>query len=152
MSIASRPVAGFASGFLSHLLFQGALGTALYAAGRLPSLPWRFTPTEPLGVPHTLSLALWAGLWGIAYAYAAPWLARRFGDWKGGLLFAYLLPLQTHWFIAQPLKGFGIGGGFHAGVIPIELAFTAAFGLGLTFFLRTFLSLTEDQDGVALQG
>ena len=152
MTTANRPLVGFAAGVLSHLVFQGALGTALHLAGLLPSLPWRFTPTEPLGVPHTLSLAIWAGFWGIAYAYAAPWIGSRFGDWKGGLLFAYLLPLQTHWFIAQPLKGVGVGGGFHAGVIPIELAFTAAFGLGLTFFLRAGRLLAGRPGGVALQG
>ncbi|HYE53037.1 MAG TPA: hypothetical protein VEB20_25795 [Azospirillaceae bacterium] len=148
----NSPLVGFAAGFLSHLVFQGALGTVLYAAWLLPALPWRFTPTEPLGVPHTLSLAFWAGLWGIAYALAEPWISARLGRWKGGLLFAYLLPLQTHWFIAQPLKGFGIGGGFHAAVIPIELAFTAAFGLGLVFFLRAGTALAGRRGGAALQG
>jgi hypothetical protein len=62
MSISGRLVLGFAAGFLSHLIFQGAFGSALYAANLLPGLPWSLAPVPPLGVPRSLSLGFWAGL------------------------------------------------------------------------------------------
>src|SRR3712207_8471108 len=62
-STSTRLFVGFAAGFLSHLFFQGALGTGLYAAHILPSLPWSLAPVPPLGVPRTISLGFWAGLW-----------------------------------------------------------------------------------------
>ena len=140
----TRLLTGFAAGFLSHLIFQGALATTLYAAHLIPSLPWSLAPVPPLGVPQTVSLGFWAGLWGMAYAWFEPRLTARFGRVLGGVLYAFA-PLSGHWFIAQPLKGRGIGGGFNPAVIPIELAFTVAFGLGLAVILWLGLGLTRRQ-------
>ena len=140
----TRLFIGFAAGFLSHLIFQGALGTALYAAHLLPSLPWSLAPVSPLGVPQTISLGFWAGLWGMAYAWFEPRLTARFGRLLGGAIYAFA-PLSGHWFVAQPLKGRGIGGGFNPAVIPIELAFTVAFGIGLAVILWLGLGLTRRQ-------
>ena len=50
----TRLFSGFIAGFLSHLIFQGALGSALYAAHLLPTLPWSLAPVPPLGVPMSL--------------------------------------------------------------------------------------------------
>ena len=81
---------GFLAGLLSHLIFQGAFGSILYAAHVLPTLPWSLTPVPPLGVPKTLSLGFWAGLWGMAYALLEPRLTARLGWWVGGLVFGAL--------------------------------------------------------------
>ena len=139
-SLSTRLSLGFAAGFLSHLVFQGAFGGALYAAHLLPTLPWSLVPVPPLGVPRSLSLGFWAGLWGLAYAMLEPRLTARFGRWSGGLLFG-ALPLAGHWFVALPLKGFGVGGGFHPAKVPIEIGFHAAFGIGLAILFRAGLLL-----------
>ncbi len=125
-----RLVIGFAAGALSHLVFQGAYGSLLHAAQLLPALPWSLAPTSPFGVPQTLSLAFWAGLWGLAFGLFEPRLTRRLGRWLAALP-VVALALLSHWFIAQPLKGFGLGGGFGAMRVAIEIGFTIVFGLGI---------------------
>lgn len=131
---------GFISGFLSHLIFQGALGAALYAANLLPALPWSLTPVPPLGVPMTLSLAFWAGLWGVLYAVLEPSLTARFGWWVGGLIFG-IAPLLVYWFVVLPLKGLGVGGGFQPAPVLIYIAFHLIFGLGVAILFRSGLGL-----------
>ena len=136
----TRLALGFTAGFLSHLVFQGAFGGVLYAAHLLPALPWSLMPVPPLGVPRSLSLGFWAGLWGVLYAVLEPRLTAGLGRWPGGLLFG-ALPLAGHWFAALPVKGFGIGGGFHVATVPIEVGFHAVFGIGLAILFRSGLLL-----------
>ena len=145
MSITSARLAlGFAAGSLSHLVVQGAYGSLLYAAKILPKLPWSLRPVAPFGVPQSVSLAFWAGLWGLAYAALEPWLTARFGRWGGALLLG-AVALMTHWLVAQPLKGFGIGGGFHAVMTAIEVGFAAVFGLGIAALFWAGLLLLRPQ-------
>ena len=141
MSTTARLLLGFLAGLLAHLIFQGAFGSILYAAGVLPSLPYSLAPAAPLGVPKTLSLGFWAGLWGMAYALLEPRITARIGWWLGGLLFG-ALPLAVHWFVVPPLKGLGIGGGFHLAMVPIEIGFHAAFGIGLAIIFRAGASIS----------
>ncbi|HEX6091948.1 MAG TPA: hypothetical protein VFZ07_01265 [Dongiaceae bacterium] len=141
-SIGARLFLGFIAGFLSHLIFQGAFGSILYAAHVLPSLPWGLAPMPPFGVPKTLSLGFWAGLWGIAYVLLERRLTARFGWWLGGLVFGLALPLVAYWFVVLPLKGFGVGGGFHLAMVPIEVGFHAIFGIGTAIIYRIGIVLT----------
>jgi hypothetical protein len=67
-TILTRVFFGFLAGFFSHLVFQGALGAGLYAADLIPALPWSLKPVPPFGVPTSINLGFWAGLWGVAYA------------------------------------------------------------------------------------
>jgi hypothetical protein len=82
MSISGRLVLGFVAGFLSHLIFQGAFWSALYAANLLPGLPWSLAPVPPLGVPRSLSLGFWAWLWGVVYVLLEGQLTALLG-WVG---------------------------------------------------------------------
>lgn len=134
-TIATRLVLGFLAGLLSHLIFQGAFGSILYAAHVLPALPWSLAPVPPLGVPRTLSLGFWAGLWGLAYALLEPRLTARFGWWLGGFVFG-LAPLAVHWFVVQPLKGIPIGGSFEPAMALIAIGFHLAFGIGTAVLFR----------------
>jgi len=54
MTTTSRLFVGFFAGFLSHLIFQGAFGSILYAAHMLPALPFSLDPVPPLGVLQTI--------------------------------------------------------------------------------------------------
>ena len=142
----TRVFVGFLAGLLSHLIFQGALGAVLFAANLVPALPWSLTPVPPLGVPRTFSLGFWAGLWGIVYALLERRLTVRFGWWLGGLVFG-VLPLLVHWFVALPLKGAGIGGGFHPAAVPIHIAFHLVFGIGTAIIFRSGLALVQGKSG-----
>ena len=99
-------------------------------------------PVPPLGVPKSLDLGFWAGLWGLAYALLEPRLTARLGWWLGGLVFG-LAPLAAYWFVVLPLKGFGIGGGFHLAMVPIEVGFHAAFGIGTAIIFRAGVVLAR---------
>lgn len=141
-NLSTRLALGFGAGFVSHLVFQGAFGSALYAAHILPSLPFSLAPVPPLGVPRTVSLGAWAGIWALLYVALEPWLTARLGRWLGGIAFG-VLPLLGHWFVALPLKGMGVGGGFHAGTVPIEVGFHLIFGLGVAVLFGAGLALVE---------
>lgn len=146
-AIPARLVLGFVAGFLSHLVFQGAFGSILYAAQVLPALPFSLDPVPPLGVPRTLSLGFWAGLWGIAYAVLERRLTARFGWWPGGLVFG-LAPLAVFWFVVLPLKGMGGGGGFDPAAVPIHVGFHEAFGIGVAVIFRAGLALGRPKAGI----
>ena len=83
-SISTRILFGFIAGALSHVIFQGALGTLYFAVDMIPALPWSLKPLPPFGVPTTVNFAFWAGLWGIAYALLEPRLTPRVGVWPAG--------------------------------------------------------------------
>ena len=135
-------VLGFLTGALSHLIFQGGFGAILYAAQLLPALPWSLAPVPPLGVPRSLSYAFWAGLWGLVYVLLEPRLTAHFGWWVGGLVFG-IAPLLVYWFVVLPLKGAGVGGGFHLPQVPIEVGFHVIFGIGLAILYRCGLALVR---------
>jgi hypothetical protein len=137
----TRLFLGFLAGFFSHLIFQGAFGAILYGAHLLPALPWSFTPVPPLGVPRSLNLGFWAGLWGLVYALIERRLTARFGWWVGGFVFGLVGPLLVFWVVVLPLKGLGIGGGFNPGTVPIHVGFHAVFGLGAAIIFRLLVLL-----------
>jgi hypothetical protein len=141
-TISTRLFLGFGAGFFSHLIFQGGLGGMLYAADLVPALPWSLMPVPPLGVPKSLNLAFWAGLWGLGYALLEPRLTARFGRWLGGLVYG-LAPLAGYWFVVLPLKGVGVGGGFNLAKMPSDIAFHLIFGIGAAILLRSGLVLAR---------
>jgi hypothetical protein len=137
----ARLAAGFAAAALSHLTVQTAAIAAFYAAcAPVPFPPWSTAPVPPLGVPVTLSAAFWGGLWGAAYAALEPRLTARLGWWRGGLAFG-ALPLLALWFVALPLKGLPVGGGFAPSVMLVAVVLHAVFGLGTAAFFRAGLRL-----------
>ena len=126
-----RAALGFAAGALSHLTLQSGLIAILYTAGGpVPFAPWSMAPVPPFGVPATLSAAFFGGLWGIVYALLEPRLTGLFGRWLGGVVFG-ALPLLVLWFVALPLKGFPIGGGFDPMRALVAIVLHAGFGLGV---------------------
>jgi len=134
---ARRLAAGFAAGFLSVLVFSmGAIALAQAAGAAVPFPAWSMAPTQPLGVPQTVSLAFFGGLWGVGYAAVEPWLTARLGWLPGGLLYGTILPLLGVWFIVFPLKGIPVSAGFTPHGLLQGVLLHAAFGLGLALFFR----------------
>jgi hypothetical protein len=137
----TRLTVGFVAGFLSVLTLQSGLIGIFYAAGApVPFAPWSMAPAPPLGVPQSLSAAFWGGLWGVAYAFLESRLTARLGWWSGGLAFG-ALPLLALWFVALPLKGLPVGGGFAPSGVLVAIVLRAGFGLGAAIVLRFGLHL-----------
>jgi hypothetical protein len=79
----------------------------------------------------------------VAYVLLEPLLTARLGRWQGGLFFGLFVPLFGDWFVALPLKGHGIGGGFHPAAVPIDVALNAALGLGAVVLFWWGLALSQ---------
>ena len=141
---------GFLAGTISHLIFQDTLLGFLYAARLVPALPWSLMPVPPLGVPASLNLAFWAGLWVVAYAMLERRMTNLFGWWPGGLVFG-IVPLVVYWFVVLPLKGVGIGGGFHPAMVPLHVALHAVFGIGTAILFRLGLVLVRRGGGRSMR-
>lgn len=146
----TRFLLGFIAGALSHAIFQGGLGAILYAADLPPGLIWSTKPVPPFGVPTTLNNMFWDGLWGIAYALLEPRLTARLGRVPGGFVFGFA-PLIVYWFVVLPLKGGGVGGGFDADKVSLQVAFDAIFGLGTAVIYWAGLRLTERDGGMSAE-
>jgi hypothetical protein len=139
-SMSKRLLIGFGAGALSHVFFQGALGTILYAADLLPELVWSLKPVPPFAVPTTVNNMFWDGLWGLLYAFLEPRLTPKLGRLGGGLMLG-LASLFVFWFLVLPLKGGGIGS-LDGADIAIDLAFDLVFGLGIALLFWAGLNLT----------
>lgn len=136
----TRLLAGFGAGALSHVIFQGGLGAVYYAADIIPALPWSLRPVPPFGVPVTLNLAFWAGLWGIAYALLEPRLTARLGRVPGGLAIG-VAAMLARWFVVLPLKGAPVAEGLVPQAVGIYAGFHLVFGIGLALIYAAALGL-----------
>jgi hypothetical protein len=139
-NIPARLLLGFAAGALSHIVFQGALGSVYFATGMIPGLPWSLAPLPPFGVPTTVNFAFWAGLWGIAYALLEPRLTARIGRIQGGLVFG-VAAMLARWFIVLPLKGAPVVEGFVPNLVVVYTGFHLIFGIGLAVIFGAGLRL-----------
>jgi hypothetical protein len=142
---------GFVAGFVSVFIFSSG-GIAILAAvgAGVPFAPWSMAPVPPFGVPQTVSAAFWGGLWGVAYAAIEPRFTAWFGWWLGGLMFG-LLPLLGLWFVAFPLKGIPIGGGFALSGVFMGIFLHVVFGLGTAIFFRLGLRLARQRAALTPQ-
>lgn len=130
LNLPGRLALGFSAGALSHVTFQGALGTIYYATGLIPGLPWSLKPLPPFGVPQTINFAFWAGLWGLLYGALQPRLGARNGLIASGLIFG-VAALLGRWLVVLPLKGEGIAEGFVPQAMFVYVGFHLIFGIGL---------------------
>ncbi|MGQ0562247.1 MAG: hypothetical protein ACT443_10270 [Gemmatimonadota bacterium] len=129
-----RILLAFVAGFLATLIFhQGGLAL-LNATGLTDRAPFGMAPAEPFGVPQTLSLAFWGGLWGIVLALVMG-AKVRYGR---AMLFGALAPSAVALFVVAPLKGMPVAGGWDPQVIVGALILNGLWGLGTAVFLRLF--------------
>jgi hypothetical protein len=139
MTIPTRLLIGFGAGALSHVVFQGALGSALYSAGALPHLIWSLEPVGPFAVPATLNNMFWDGLWGMLYALLEPRLTARLGRLGGGAAVG-LASVLIFWLVVLPLKGSSVAD-LPPSEIAIDLAFDLVFGTGIALLYWAALHL-----------
>ncbi len=129
---------GFGAGLLSTLVFHQIALALLWAVGIAPFAPFNMGPTFPFGVPATLSLAFWGGVWGIVFAF----VDRRFpaggGYWIAAFLFGAILPTLVALLVVAPLKGAPVGGGLRPLLWLTAILINGVWGVGTGVFLRMF--------------
>ncbi|MBS0241123.1 MAG: hypothetical protein JSS20_03020 [Proteobacteria bacterium] len=128
-------IKAFIAGALGVVVFQLALGAALYAAGLSGSAPYPMAPTAPFGVPQTVSYAFWGGLWGIVL-----WLVLRnmsgAGYWLTAILFGGIVVSAVLLFVVFPIKGRPLTVLSNPKALATIFSLHATFGLGTAVFLR----------------
>src|SRR5262245_31912671 len=100
-----RALIGYIAGFVATMTaHQGALGL-LHWLGWTEDVPFAFQRTPPFSVPEVISLALWAGIWGLVMAAALPRTLHHAGYIAAGAVFGALLPTALGLLVVLPLKG-----------------------------------------------
>lgn len=127
---------GFIAGVLSMLIFHQAGFWIATELGYARAMIYNLRPVPPWGVPTILSMAFWAGLWGIAAGFLVPRLPSPLNGILGWVLFAAIVVTLANRFIVLPIKGLPVGGGFRMpGVVVVPLVY-ALWGFGMWLIAR----------------
>ncbi len=127
---------GAIAGAIAFLVFHQGGFWALTQAGLLKASTWSMAATKPFGVPVVISYIFWTALWGIAAALVVPRLPGALNGVLGWILFAAIVPTLANWFVALPLKGAPVGGGFAMpGVVLAPLVY-GFWGLGMWLVMQ----------------
>jgi hypothetical protein len=132
----------FLGGFLSVLIFHQPMLAILKATAFAPEklIPYAMTPTTPFGIPRTISLAFWGGIWSY---------------WLSGFILGALFPSIFNWFVVLPLKGEPIGGGWAFPGVATALIINGVWGLGAALLFRllgrSLLASSKSKSVVSLE-
>jgi hypothetical protein len=128
---------GFIAGALAVLVFHQSAFAALHDLGLTTRAPFSMEATAPWGIPQLWSLAFWGGVWGAILAL----VLRRLDGPRLVILatvFGAVACSLVAWFVAAPLKGQPIAGGFKLSGMAVGLIVNAAWGLGTGIGLLLF--------------
>jgi hypothetical protein len=127
-----RAFLGFIAGAIAVLTFHQGMLEALHAAGWSSYAWFRTTPVPPFNVPVIVSLCFWGGLYGAVFGLAMP----RFTwpMWLCGLALGVIAAL-VGLFIAAPLKGMPIAGGWVPATILRSVVINGFWGIGVGLIL-----------------
>ncbi len=116
----------FLAGFFSTLLFHQGVIAIFNLLQVVPFKAYDMTPTQPLGVPSVISLAFFAGIWGVVI-----WMMIKNRPRKtqliGAIVLGAILPTIVAFAVVLPLKGIE----FKPAYIPFGLLLNGIWGLGL---------------------
>lgn len=119
-------IKAFLAGFFSTLFFHQGVIAIFGMFEDIPFKAYNLSPTKPLGVPSVVSLAFFAGLWGVII-----WSIVRHKSQKskliGCVILGAILPTLVAFAVVMPLKGIAIKWNY----IPFGLLLNGIWGLGL---------------------
>lgn len=137
-------VIGFIAGFLAVLIFHQPVLSFLTAVGFAKAATYSMHATAPFGVPQVLSLSFWGGLWGIVFALVEGRFPRGLAYWIVAFLFGAIFPTLVAWFVAAPLKGQPMAGGWDVYRMMTGLIINGAWGVGTALVLLLGLRMTRN--------
>src|SRR5579862_941903 len=129
-------IPAFIAGALSVLVFYEGMATILHAVQYGTASVFPIQPSWPFGQPRIWSFVFWGGVWGVVYCLSLAWLNVRINAWLYAVLFGAIAPSLVDWFIAIPMKGGPVGGGWSSQFIMTSLLINGAWGLGTLVFLK----------------
>lgn len=121
----------FVAGFFSTLIFHQGLLALLSFMSITSRHAYSMNPTEPFGIPSSISAAIFGGLWGIVIWQFVKKTQGRL-QLVRSVIYMAISPTLVAFAIVQPLKGTE----FKAANIPIALLINGALGLGLWLFMN----------------
>ncbi len=138
-----RLIVAFVAGFLSVLLFHQLALLLLHSIGFAPAkaIAYAMTATSPFGIPRVWSLAFWGGVWGVVLVLFVSFFRQGIRIWGTALLLGAIAPSLVNWFIAMPLRGEPVGGGWQPNGIATSLILNGVWGVG-TILLYRLISLS----------
>lgn len=131
---ARRALIGFLAAFLGTVTVHQLVIAALPFIGINAFPAYSLRPTAPFGVPLFLSLAFWAGVWGIVYVFIADRLPKTLNPLLVGALFGILLPTLASWTIIPALKGQPLFFGFNSARIAAATIANSIWGASIPLF------------------
>lgn len=128
--VGKRLLFGFFAGFLAVWIFHQLTLLVLWNVGLAPFAPFSMAATKPFGVPATLSLAIWGGIWGMLFALVERRFPRHGAYWITVFIFGAILPSVVALMVVMPLKGRPMGGGWHLPLLLTAFLINGAWGIG----------------------
>jgi hypothetical protein len=89
-------------------------------------------------VPQFVSAAFWGGLWGVVLHTLSRRWPVDFAFLLTAIMFGMIFPTLVAWFIAAPIKGLPMAGGFKINNMLTGLCANAAWGLGADLLLALY--------------
>lgn len=121
---------GWVAGVLGVLFIHQGVWALLHNLD-LPTLampaPYPMDPVAPWGVPRTISLCFWGGLWGAAFG--GIWRGPR-GSYLFGGFWLGVSALLVAFFVVAPLKGLAVAGGGNLSNWIRGIALNVTWGVG----------------------
>ncbi len=125
-----RYAIAFVAGFLAVLVFQQPVMHFVAAAAGVKVPTYSMTPAGPLGIPQVISSSIWGGLWGLAFMAARNLLGVGARYWLASAIVGGAILVAVFWFIAAPLKGLPVAGGWQPARMLVGFLVNAAWGIG----------------------
>jgi len=132
-----RAAFGFFAAALSVLTFHQGMWAVLHAFGAMPR-PYPTQAVGRFGLPLTVDLCFWGGVWGALFGLVLPGLPRRVPMWLLGLGLGILAAL-VGLFVVPALKGLPIAGGFAPMAFVISFLVNGFWGIGVGVILPLLL-------------
>jgi len=127
-----RALLGFIAGAVSVLIFHQGTWALFHLAGLMPA-PFPMAPTQPWGVPVTVSFCFWGGLYGLVYGLLFPKFAMP--PWLSGLILGVIATLVLG-FIVAPIKGRPIAFGWVPRTMLVVLVIHSVWGIGVGLIMQ----------------
>ena len=128
-------VLGFVAAAISVLVAHQVMVLALYLIGWVPNAPYSFRPNA-WGVPVILNSMFWGGLWGVAFAFAAPKIPIP-ATWLKGIVLGVVGPVVIgNWIVMATIRGQPLFAGFAPQRMLIGVLIGGAFGLGWIYIYQ----------------